>query len=329
MNFRPYPMRFEPVLRRAIWGGNRIAQRYRRLSAPSNCAESWEISAHPDGAGRLTNGPLAGMTLEELTTRFGRAFLGTAAPDADRFPLLFKVLDARARLSLQVHPNERTARLTGGESKSEGWYFLDATPDARIQAGLHPGTQPETLRQALSRGTAANLVADHAARAGDFLFVPGGLVHAIGAGCLVYEVQQSANTTYRLFDWNRTDANGKPRELHIEDGLLAINWHSPPVTPRQLTPAAASTTTNRRWVAPENPVFRLEKLALSVPEPLASDGVSFRVLFVEAGAAILLSAGCHDETLHMGDSCLLPAALENAILQPAPGGASLLITTLS
>jgi mannose-6-phosphate isomerase len=175
--------------------------------------ESWEISAHPSGPSIVDGGVLAGHTLAELEPGF---------------PLLVKVIDAKERLSVQVHPNEETMHQTGGEPKTEMWAMLE---DGVIYAGLQPGSSPDDIAAAVRSGSFEDLLVRHEAKKGEVFFIPGGLVHAIGAGALIYEVQQSSNTTFRLYDWNRVGKDGSPRELHIEKSLKAIDYSLPVPVP--------------------------------------------------------------------------------------------------
>lgn len=183
-------------VRRALWG-----------------CERWEISAHASMPSPIADGPLAGRTLEDV-------FPG--------FRLLFKTIEANAPLSVQVHPNEATCRVTGGSPKSEMWCAIS---DSTVYAGLRPGTRSGDLEAAIRDGTAGELLVRHDLKAGDAISIPGGLVHAIGGGSLLYEVQQSSDTTFRLYDWGRVDANGRPRELHVEKALKAIDYSLPVPVP--------------------------------------------------------------------------------------------------
>lgn len=175
--------------------------------------ESWEISAHPAGPSVVDGGTLAGHTLAEVEPEF---------------PLLVKVIDAKDRLSVQVHPNEKTRHLTGGDPKTEMWAMLE---DGVIYAGLRPGTSPADIEAAVRSGSFEDLLVRHEAKKGEAFFIPGGLVHAIGAGALIYEVQQSSDTTFRLYDWNRVGKDGLPRELHVEKSLKAIDYSLPVPVP--------------------------------------------------------------------------------------------------
>ena len=209
-----YPLTFKENRHDALWG-----------------SEAWEISGHPSSPSVVAEGPFAGRALDEIAAEFGRSFMGERAPSATAFPLLFKVIDARSRLSVQVHPSEATRPLTGGEPKTEMWRVISG--GGPIFAGLKPGTTSETVAENVLSGRFEESLVRHQARAGLTLFIPGGLVHAIGEDVVLYEVQQSSNTTFRLYDWGRVDANGKPRELHVDSALKAIDYSLPPPESRE------------------------------------------------------------------------------------------------
>jgi len=319
------PLAFAPVYKDYLWGGARIPKRFGRQNTPQVCAESWEISAHPDGQSTVVSGRFAGQSLSELVGTYGRDLVGSRAPVPNCFPLLFKLIDARDRLSVQVHPNNANAHLTQGEPKTEMWVVLDRTPDAGLYAGLIPGTTPESLRRALENGTAERQLVRLEIEPGQALFIPGGLVHAIGAGCLIYEVQQNSNTTYRLFDWNRKGTDGKPRKLHIDESFMSIDWSLRPPSMQQPTPLAPSGR-NAWFAVVACPYFTLRKLVLNEPLSIPLNGESFHALFSEAGR-VSVSAGDESVVLDAGASCLIPAGAGSYTLLPE-GTASLLVTTL-
>ncbi len=187
-----YILKFGANIHPALWG-----------------RESWEISAHCAGPSVIVGGALDGQTLNDV---------------APEFPLLVKIIDAKTRLSVQVHPNEETRKTTGGDPKTEMWVLLE---DGVIYAGLKPGTTPAAIEAAVKSGNFEDLLVRHEAKKGEAFFIPGGLVHAISDNTLIYEVQQSSDTTFRLYDWNRVGKDGKPRELHVEKSLKAIDYTLP------------------------------------------------------------------------------------------------------
>lgn len=319
------PLVFTPVYKDYLWGGDRIARTYGRPGAPAVCAESWEISAHPDGMSVVSQGPFRGRSLGELAVAFGPALTGTRAQHPQQFPLLFKLIDARSRLSVQVHPNNANAALTRGEPKTEMWYVLGCAPGASLYAGLADGVTPETLRVALANHTAETQLVRLPVSAGLALFIPGGLVHAIGEGCLIFEVQQNSNTTYRLFDWGRTGADGKPRQLHLEASFKTIDWSLP--APRLIPPAPREGDGAHRWSdVVECPYFILRRLELNGPLRLAPDGTTFHALFVPDGR-VTLTAGGENVRLTSGSSVLIPASVSGYTLSPETPS-TLLVTTL-
>ncbi len=320
------PLCFQPVYQQALWGGTTLARRFARTDAPSTCSESWEISAHPAGPSVVVGGPAAGQTLAQLARRLGAALAGRRAPDPAGFPLLFKLIDAQTALSVQVHPNETNATAVGGEPKTEMWYVVEAAPGACIHAGLRPGTTPGMLRAALAANQADELLVRHDVAAGDAILIRGGLVHAIGAGCLIYEVQQSSNTTFRLYDWGRVGPDGQPRELHVEAALKVIDWALPPPAVRR-APGALAEGPNRWTEILACPIFRMRRLELAEPLQLRSDGDSFHALFVLQGT-LRLDAANYGAQHPMGTSILLPAALADCRLTPQGGPATVLVTTL-
>jgi mannose-6-phosphate isomerase len=216
-----------------VWGGRRLGEVLGKpLPTAEAYGESWEISDHASHHSTAVEGPAAGRTLRELVQQESADLFGTAGP-RPVFPWLVKYLDAWDWLSVQVHPDDESVRtLWPGEGgKTEAWFVLDAAPTARVYAGLLPGVDEAGLRAALREGTAADCLHSFRPRPGDCLFLPAGTVHAVGGGVLMAEVQQTSDATFRLFDWNRRDAQGRSRTLHIEEGLACIDWEAGPVRP--------------------------------------------------------------------------------------------------
>lgn len=310
------PILLQPVYKEYIWGGDRLIHEFHRRLHPGIYAESWEIADHPDGRTRIINGPDAGATLSEAIARRGEALLGRGR-NSPYFPLMVKIIDARETLSVQVHPDEETAARDGGEAKSEMWYVLSATPDAHIYSGFLPGVTPADFERARAEGTIPALLQQYRALPGMIFYTPGGRVHAIGSGCLLLEVQQDANTTYRLYDWDRLDKDGRPRPLHVEQALRSINWSltgSPlaPIQPRIPQPAGHT-------VQPllDTPYFHVESWVLSQPCQIEHEGSSFLILFPVDGDVRIRTPGQPAMILQQRTTCLLPAILNSFTLQPA------------
>ncbi len=320
-----YPWRLQPVYKDYVWGGDRIPRQFQREAPPGIYAESWEIADHPDGESLILNGPLAGKTLGQALRLHAAAVLGPHRA-SDAFPLLIKLIDARERLSLQVHPNDETARLHGGEAKTEMWYFLAADPCARVLAGLKPGVGRPQFEAALASGRVEEVLVSVPVAAGEAVYVPGGRLHAIDAGCLILEIQQNSNTTYRVHDWGRMGADGKPRPMHLEQALKVIRWDdagAPKAPPRILEPIGF----NEHAEILSSPYFRLERFVLAEALSLSTEHQRFHALFVSRGAVRLEWQASHED-LPLGASCLVPAALGAYALRPLDGSAEVLrITT--
>lgn len=308
------PLRFRPVYQTYLWGGENLKTRLGRTDAPGGIvAESWEISDRDDGMGVVADGPWAGRSFREIMADHGEAVLGPRGTPG-RFPLLIKVLDAAKTLSVQVHPNDDTAKEFGGEAKTEMWYVLEAEPDAVVYCGLKDGVSPGAFRRAIEDNALEGLLKTLPVKAGDAIFVPGGRVHAIGAGCLLLEVQQNSNTTYRIYDWGRVDAEGKSRELHIDQALEVTLWNDPGTALTPAEPLEPFCGLTREQVM-ESPYFRLEALDVPRETEIQFDGQSFQVLFALRQGFTVEGNGTAVE-VPMGSSVLIPAALKSVTLDP-------------
>lgn len=299
----PYPLRFEPVFRSYIWGGRRL-QTVLEKQLPDDghdYAESWEVVDHGEDQSVVSCGELMGKTLSELVRDRGEWLLGKHHP-APQFPLLFKFLDCQRKLSVQIHPDdEQGARLDPPDlGKTEAWVIMSAEPGSCLYAGLRPGIDLASLRQHIADGTVELALHQIHPKTGDCVFIPAGTVHALGDGLLVAEIQQSSNTTFRLFDWNRVDADGKSRPLHIEHGLAVVDFDRGPVEP--VSPTATSENTER-LVACNKFVLNRIRIDASATHELGGDDAC-HIVVVMAGE--LEIAGCR---LKRGETTLLPASL--------------------
>ena len=308
----PTPLSFRPLFMERVWGGDRLATMPGK-GAPAGApiGESWELVDREDAQSVVARGPHAGVTLHELWTKFRAEVFGTALPDSPRFPLLAKILDAQDTLSVQVHPPAEMAAELKGEPKTEMWYLLDATKDAALYAGFRRGTTRAEFESALENGGVTELLHRVPVRAGDAMFIPSGRCHAIGAGCLIVEIQQNSDTTYRVFDWNRTGLDGKPRALHIAESLASIDFadHEP-----ALAQPAGETVVSC-------PLFQVERWTLAAPRTdTSTEGVIFTVL----------SGGveCAGDRFSPGEFFILPAAASRRTLTPTAPDTSLLRTTI-
>lgn len=211
--FTPYPMKLTPTLKTALWGGTQLADSWGKAPRGESVAESWELTVRQQEKNVIANGSLAGMTLNEAL-RLAPEMLGERGVGS-RFPLLIKFIDARQTLSVQVHPDDDyAARVEQDSGKNEMWYIVEAAPDAEIVYGLRPGITVSDFRRAVEENRIRDVLNFHPVRAGECYYIPAGLVHAIGAGILIAEIQQNSDLTYRVYDYDRVGADGKPRELH-------------------------------------------------------------------------------------------------------------------
>ena len=308
------PLVLGPIYRRYLWGGRRFATAFGRdLPAGEDFAESWELVDRSQDQSLVAAGPLAGTPLGELVRTRGRELFGRSAGGRE-FPLLFKFLDAHRVLSVQVHPDDaRAARLDPPDrGKTEAWYVVAAEPGSLIYAGLREGVDQSTLAAAIRAGTCAEVLHAFEPVAGDCVFIPAGTVHAIGAGLLVAEIQQSSDVTYRLFDWNRTGPDGQPRPLHVEAGVEAVSRFGP-VLPTRGQPTADPAV--RRLVDGE--FFILDEVCPGDSWLADSEG-RCQFLAVLTGG-IHLPARWSQPALGPGGCLLLPASAGAQELTADPG----------
>ncbi len=309
-----YPLRFRPILRRYLWGGRRLESLGKTLGPGTGYAESWEVVDRGDDQSVVSVGPLAGTTLGELVRNYGTLLLGRHAP-CERFPLLFKFLDAQQRLSLQVHPDDRRAALLSPPDlgKAESWVILDVEPRSYVYAGLRRGIDSETLKHELARHTIELSCERIEPRVGDCIYLPPGVVHAIGPGILAAEIQQSSDTTYRLFDYDRIGPDGKPRQLHVEEALDAIDFDFGPVSVQQPQPTGIEGV--ERLV--ECDKFVLDRWTIGGPHRAGGDG-RCHILAVVHGALEIPGDPAHAPSVR-GGVVLLPAELGPIEIQAQAG----------
>lgn len=304
-----YPLLFRPALKDYIWGGRTLETRLGRQLPPGIVAESWEIAAHEDGTAVVTNGRFAGQPLTAVHAALGLDLIGSNnqwAQARGKFPLLVKLLDARERLSVQVHPDDDYALAHEGNElgKTEMWVVLHAEPDASLILGLRAGTTPDVFRTAIDSGALEAYLHTVAIRAGDFVCVPAGTVHAILGGALIAEIQQNSNTTYRVYDWNRAPA-GAARPLHIDKALDVVDFNrvEPVLQPAHLIEERRGV---RRFLLCRNRYFTTERVEFAAASAFegACDGRSLEIWGAIDGAVSL-----GEVALSAVQFTLLPAAM--------------------
>ena len=309
-----YPLTFKPIFKERVWGGRNLERLYGKdLPKDAVIGESWEVSDRPGDVSVVANGPLAGKDLHWLVETFHTNLLGDAKLEAGRFPLLIKLLDARDVLSLQVHPPAHKAAELHGDPKTEMWFIAEAESDAQLHVGLKRGVTRSDFERRIKDGSVAECFHHVPVKAGDAMFLPSGRVHAIGAGLVIFEIQQNSDTTYRVFDWNRVGLDGKPRELHIEQSLASIDFND-------FEPALAS---GEEVVGPNfrsrqlvnHPLFRVEQFKVQATGAIPLRGSRMHIIGVVGGEVHVGS----ELKLQAGEFCVIPACLPSVELSAAPG----------
>ena len=218
------PISFQPIYVTRVWGGRTLEASYQRnLPDEQPYGESWELSDREHEQSVVLSGIHEGRTLNELWTKNREEIFGSNL-EGDRFPLLIKILDARDDLSIQVHPPAEIAPSLGGDPKTEMWYIADRDPEAKLYIGFKNGVSRDQFADSLEDGSVEDKVHAVQPEIGESIFIPSGRLHAIGAGFLIYEIQQNSDTTYRVFDWNRVGLDGTPRDLHVEESMKSIDF---------------------------------------------------------------------------------------------------------
>ena len=307
------PLAFEPIFVERMWGGRRLeSELHKKLPPQKRIGESWEIVDRPEAQSIVAKGPMRGMTLHELWSQRRQEIFGDI-PDTPRFPLLIKILDAQKKLSLQVHPPENVATRLGGEPKSEFWYVAAADPDAELFLGFREPITRDRFEERLRDGTMIDCLQMIAVHQGDAVFLPAGRVHAAGAGSLLIEIQQNSDTTYRVFDWNRTDpATSTKRDLHVEQAIQCIDFAD--VQPKLIESEGELLIGHM--------LFEIRKWNLAEARVAAPLG-QFAIVCCLTG-----NLGCATAKLAPGEIFLIPAHLEDRQLKPLAPDTSLLRVTI-
>jgi mannose-6-phosphate isomerase len=310
-----YPLRFEPIFQYRLWGGRRL-DKWATTSLPGKgpIGEAWLLSDRDDHPSRVMDGPLKGRTISELIKTSPQLMLGKTLGKVRRFPLLLKLLDVQKMLSVQVHPADSDVSLLpeGETGKAEAWVVLEAEPGSRIYAGLKPGATSAALR-ALSHRTVEALLPSFGPSRGDVVHIKAGVVHSLGDGLLVFEVQESSDVTFRLYDWDHVDQiTGRRRELQIEQALECIDVGQGAVVPT--IPESETTHPFFRALLVDDPHFRMWRLQSAVPLSVGAEDAP-RALFCIAGDACIEYGGS-EFSVKKGNVVLLPAAVGVCRLRP-------------
>ena len=307
-----YPLKFIPIYINKIWGGNKLKNDLNKNISQNNIGESWEVSTNKDKVSVVKNGIYKNDKLTDLIKKYPKELLGASYNKNTKFPLLLKIIDATKKLSVQVHPDDQLAKkLENGSGKTEMWYVLDATPEAKLYIGLKQIENKEQLRQVIKEGKLENHLNEIDVSKGDFFFIPSGTVHAIGGGLMLVEIQQNSNTTYRLYDWNRVDDAGNSRELHLENGIKATNLNLN-IKGNQVL-LQKKTTEYKQEILCASEYFITNKINLKGTIPVQNK--NFVLLTCIKNEGEIIYGDNKSENIKLGESVMLPANLKNVKLK--------------
>jgi len=299
------PIIFTPDMKERVWGGQKLRTVFGKDIPYEHTGESWEIACHDNGQSVAANGPFEGKTLRDILIEDGPSVIGKTFAQGDKFPLLIKLIDAKDDLSVQVHPDDAYAAVNenGELGKSEAWVVLEADPGASLVIGLKEGTTKASFKEALEAGKLETVLNQLEVKPGDVIDIPAGLLHAIGTGILLAEVQQNSDTTYRVYDWNRVGLDGKSRELHVDKSLETIDFeglHSTKTTVGTVTSGEGYTHTH--YVT--NDYFALERVdvATTYTDDRQND---FEIFIVLEGEGVL-EGDFEGLKVKKGDSLIIP-----------------------
>ena len=307
------PLLFEPIFKRIRWGGRRLGTVLGKAIGPgSDYAESWEISDHGNDQSLVSAGAYEGWTLARLVQEQNLPLFGRHA-GRQQFPLLIKYLDANDALSVQVHPDDELAKTfdPAENGKTEAWVIIDAEPNSQLYVGLKQGVTQADLQAAVADSDVERLLNSFSVQPGDCVFVPAGTVHAIGAGVLLAEVQQSSDITFRLHDWNRVGADGHPRELHVEEALRCIDFSRGPVGP--ITPQPLSALPGGEELV-RSEYFAIRRYNAANPFSLDADDTPHVLMTLSGTGELTTPNGAIG--LSVGQTILLPAERDQVRIAP-------------
>ena len=309
-------IKLNPAFKDYLWGGTKLRDEYGKKCDLDKVAESWELSCHKDGCSVVADGEYAGLTLPQYIEKAGKAVLGTDCEKFEYFPILIKLIDAKQNLSVQVHPdNDYAMRVEGEYGKTEMWYVIKAEKGAGLYSGFSEQIDAEEYVKRVENNTIMDVLQRYDVNEGDVFFLPAGRVHAIGAGCFIAEIQQTSNITYRIYDYNRKDANGNGRELHTELAKDAIDYT---LYPDYRTHYKGHT--NATVELADCKYFTTNLLDLdTIMVRNFSELDSFVVYICMAGKASIRDNKGNEIFVHQGQTVLIPADTEVITISPAPG----------
>lgn len=304
-----YIMILEPDFQERVWGGQKLKTYFHKEAPFTHTGESWEIACHDNGHSIIKNGEFKGMRLKDVVDAYPEMLLGYAKPKEEKFPLLLKFIDAKDQLSVQVHPEDAYAFIheKGELGKTEAWYIVDAEPEAKLIVGLKEGVTKQSFIEAIGANRLEEVLNEVEVQKGDVINIPAGLIHAIGTGILLAEIQQNSDTTYRVYDWGRVGLDGKEREMHIDKSLEVIDFEGKYskelVKGRKSSHEGYESTT---YI--ENQYFILDKIHMTTHYEVEKSCHRFELFMCLEGVA---TVSCEDNTITVvaGDSFMIPACI--------------------
>lgn len=312
-----YPLKFRPIYKERIWGGDKLPALLNKNYTIAHCGESWELSGVQDDISVVSDGFLKGNSLEELIEVYMGELVGEKIYDqfGTEFPLLIKYIDAKEQLSIQVHPDDELSKERhGAYGKTEMWYVVQADEGAELISGFNRTIDRDSYLISMQNGKLENLLQYDPVKAGDVFFIPAGRVHAIGKGIVVAEIQQTSDVTYRIFDFNRVDDKGQPRELHTELALDAINFKH-----HESGYSAYQPKKNEAVELAKCPYFTTNLLQITTETERDFSQIDSFVIYLTLEGEFSLQWEDESIRIHKGETILVPASIENFTLKPSNG----------
>lgn len=310
-----YPFKFRPILKSAIWGGEKITSFKDLDSDKKMVGESWELSGVNGSESVVANGEEAGLTITELLQKYGANLIGKANYDrfGDEFPLLIKFIDAKDDLSIQVHPDDELAlERHNSKGKTEMWYVVDADKGAKLRSGFSRQVSAEEYVESVEKDCVTDILKEYDVNSGDLFFLPAGRIHSIGAGCFIAEIQQTSNITYRIYDFNRTDSEGNPRELHTEQAKNAIDY----TVLNDYRKYYDQNAANCRVEMVKCPYFDTSIYNLTEPFECNLRSIDSFVIFICVEGEAIVDCDGYNLTIKQGETILVPATANMIRFKP-------------
>lgn len=311
-----YPLKFKPILKDKIWGGQKLAQQFNKPSNSEELGESWEISTVPNDVSIVANGDLKGQNLQQLITTYKADMLGSKNLKrfGEQFPLLIKFIDAKQDLSIQLHPNDALAKARHNSfGKTEMWYVMQADDDANLIVGFNQKMNKEKYLHHLENKTLTEILNFDKVKEGDTYFIEAGRVHAIGAGVLLAEIQQTSDVTYRVYDWDRVDANGNERELHNDIAIDAFDFNM-----KDDFRVDYKKEINQSNTMVSCPFFTTNFIEITATLNKTNTHDSF-LIYMCVDGNVEIKTDAYTETITKGETILLPAAIKSFSLKSSYG----------